>query len=151
MGYTIDTNRSKKLYSAFRTYCFFNFAVLGLMVLVLGLTQIVSDTVFGGGLIVMGLIGLGIAYIFWMPVAKRVPAASRRAVFSNFCVTGLYTFGKVLLFFTLILIPLAIKIGNDPYEEMLITTGPNAGETVVVRYVGNGQYQDTDGNFYRES
>lgn len=151
MEYTIDITRSKKLYSAFRAYCFFNFAVLGLIALIFGLTQLGSDTVFGGGLIVMGLMGVGIAYLFWMPVAKKVPAAARGAVFSNFCVTGIFTFGKVLLMFTLILIPLAIKIGSDStYAEMLITTGPNAGETVVVRYVGNGQYQDTDGNLYRE-
>lgn len=150
MEYTIDTNRSRKLYSAFRAYCFFNFAVLGLMVLVLGLTQVGSDAVFGIGLLVIGLIGVGIAYLFWIPVAKKVPAEARKAVFANFCITGTYTFGKVLLMVTLVLIPLAIKIGNDPYVEMQVTTGPNAGETVLVRRLGNGRYQDTDGNYYRE-
>lgn len=130
MEYTIDAARGKRLYSAFRAYCFFNFAVLGLMA--------------------MGLMGLGIAYLFWLPVAKRVSAAARRAVFLNFCAAGTLAFGKALLMVTLVLIPFAIKIGSDStYEEMLITTGPNAGQSVVVRYIGNGQYQDTDGNYYR--
>lgn len=150
MEYTIDAARGKRLYSAFRAYCFFNFTVLGLMALILGLTQLAGDTVFGGGLMAMGLMGLGIAYLFWLPVAKRVSAAARRAVFLNFCAAGTLAFGKALLMVTLVLIPFAIKIGSDStYEEMLITTGPNAGQSVVVRYIGNGQYQDTDGNYYR--
>lgn len=149
MGNTIDTTRSRKLYGSFRAYCFFNFVVLGLMALAVGLTQLGTDTEFGAGLIVIGLIGVGIGYLFWLPVAKRVQPTARNAVFLNFCLTGLLAFGKVLLACTVILIPLAIKIASNPYEEMLITTGPNAGETVPVRYIGNGEYRDIDGKIYR--
>lgn len=124
MGNTIDTTHSKKIYSSFRAYCFFNFAVLG-------------------------LIGLGIGYLFWMPVSRRVPSEIRTAIFFDFCITGLLTFAKVLLICTIILIPLAIQIGSTPYQEMMITSGPNAGERIFVRYAGGNEYKDADGNIYR--
>lgn len=149
MENTIDTTHSKKLYSSFRAYCFFNFAVLGLMAFVFGLTQIGADMVFGIGLMVMGLIGLGIGYLFWMPVPRRVPAEIRTAIFLDFCITGLLTFAKVLLICTIILIPLAISIGSTPYQEMMITSGANTGERIFVRYAGGNEYKDADGNTYR--
>lgn len=149
MGNTIDTTHSKKIYSSFRAYCFFNFAVLGLVAFIFGLAQIGADMVLGMGFIVIGLIGLGIGYLFWMPVSRRVPTEIRTAIFLDFCITGLLTFAKVLLICTIILIPLAIQIGSTPYQEMVITSGPNVGERVFVRYAGGNEYKDADGNTYR--
>lgn len=149
MGNTVDKTRKKKLYSAFRAYCFINFAFLGLIALCVGLTQIGEDAVFGIGLLVMGLIGLGIAYLFWLPVTKRVQPADRKAVFWNFCLTGFLTFAKGLLICTLILIPLAIRIADNRYEELVITSGVNAGETILVRHAGGNEYRDVNGNIYR--
>lgn len=149
MATTMNASRGEKLYSSFRAYCFFNFAVLGLTALIFGLTQIGSDMVFGIGMFIIGLIGMGIGYVLWLPVAKRMPANVRTAFFLDFCVTGLLTFAKVLLICTIILIPLAMRIGSTPYEEMLITTGPNAGERVPARYIGGNEYRDINGNIYR--
>lgn len=141
------SGKPKKLYGAFRAYCFINFAVIALVCVIMTFMMFGEDPAAGMGCLVVTIAMVGLCWLIWAPVAKKVDKADRPKVFGWFVVYSLLVFGKVLLCCTLILIPLVGKITAAPYEMRV----DKNGRDVYVRKIGNGEYEDSEGNRYSEA
>lgn len=144
-----------KFYSKFRAYLFMNFEVITVAALMMAVMYAMSDEsdtlAAAGGCL---LVAAGSAFIcmrLWKTVSKKVKPEERRLVFLGFEMTAILVFVKVLLCFTLILIPFVMHIGEEnPYVYRYINEGEHAGSTVLMRHKWNGQYEDIYGNIYED-
>ena len=139
--------KPKKLYGAFRAYCFMNFACIALVCIIMTFMMFGEDAAAGMGCLVVTIGMVGLCWLIWLPVAKKVDKADRLKVFGWFVVYSLLVFAKVLLCCTVILIPLVKAITAAPYEMRT----DSLGRDVYVRSIGNGEYEDSLGNRYNES
>lgn len=151
----IRTVHYTKYYNKFRAYLFINFLVIALGVLILAFRFLFSgedDTMPAAVMCAMlAAASAFISYLLWKGVAKRCNPAERWLILRGFSATGLFVFGKILLMFTLILLPFARAMtwGSD-YVYRYVDEGEHAGELVLMRYKLNGQLEDIYGHVYEE-
>ena len=144
-----------EFYSKFRACVFINvglFVVLGIMMSLKCLLSGESDSFpLAGFSLIFAVIMIFFCKKLWEGVAQKVPENERKLVFWGFFSTGVLTFGKILLYCTIILIPLIGYIGGEyKYTYRKIEEGEHAGEVVLMRYKLNGQLVDIYGNIYEE-
>ena len=144
--------QDRRLYGKFRAYLFCNFGGIAIVALALTLRFLFSDEPdnleVAGGMAILTIFPALITWLIWRSVAKKVSPEQRLPVFWGFFSTGIFVLGKVLLCFTIILIPLALRIaGHNPYEWRRTSSGA----TILVRRKLNGQYEEVEGNIYEDS
>lgn len=143
-----------KFYGKFRAYVFANFALIALTfwLIIFFNPDHEPHPEFLVLVIPFTAICLLICYLLWRPVRRKVREEERRMVLWGMFATGILTIGKILFFFTLILIPVALAIGGeyDQYEYRYVTKGRYAGERVLARRKWNGQMEDIYGNIYED-
>ena len=137
-------------FGKFRAYLFMNFIVIGLLLLMASITFLgLGEKEAGFGCLMMTAADAVILFLLWLPVAKKAKPEERGLVFRGFFCTSVLVFGKVLLFCTIIFIPLALRIGGyNPFEYRTLSSGALAGQTILVRQKWNGQFEDRFGNIY---
>ena len=136
-------------FGKFRAYLFFNFIVIGLVLLLVTFAFFKQgESAAAMGCLMMTVFDLAICYLIWLPVKRKAQPKDRRLVFRGFFATSVLVFGKVLLYALIITIPLAMKIGGyNPFSYRRT----NTGEIVLCREKWNGQIEDTYGNIYEEA
>lgn len=144
-----------QFYSKFRAYVFVNcvlFVLLGIMISLKCLLSGERDSFpLAGFSLIFAVIMIIFCKKLWESIAQKVPENERKLVFWGFFSTGVLTLGKLILYCTIILIPLIAYLGGEyKYTYRKIEEGEHAGEVVLMRYKLNGQLVDIYGNIYEE-
>ena len=135
-----------------KAYLFINAFFLGIAILVVTVFSLMQgETEAGFGALILLVPLLVIAYMIWHSVEKKVKSGEKHVVFWSFFATGVLVFGKILMFMSIILIPLALMIGGEfEPEYKFVESGLFSGRYVLVRRKFNGQYEDNYGNIYED-
>jgi len=138
----------KRLYGKFKAYLFGNFGLLALAFGVIA-PLVMEDPDLKGGFFFMGLLSAGICALLWLGVSRKAKARnmSQLGVFGQLVLDSMLMVVKVLLCMTVVLIPLVSSITSHIEWEDRRTT---SGQSVRVKKIGNGRYEDAMGNRYSD-
>lgn len=145
----IDDKINKKCYNKFVAYLFANFALLGIGFGIIAPILYASKSAkASGGFLMFGIPCLLIAALIGFLVYKAGKKRGQKYFFGEFIKDSIVIFAKVMMFLSIILIPLAVSIGrgSGDWSDRKTTDGTN----VTVQDVGNGEYRDALGNKYNE-
>ena len=136
-------------FGKFRAYLFANFMVITLTCIVGAVVGIArGEFPVMMLMLVAAAASLLVCFFLWKSVAKKVPERERKMMFRIFFMSSIFVFGKVLLYFTIVLIPfLRIMGGKFEYGEFLVED--EWGVHKVYLYTNlMGEYVDAYGNIY---
>ena len=137
-----------KLYGKFRAYLFANFAFLALGFGVIGpLIYMKQDKEIALIFFIIGIPCFLIAALIWHSVSKKAKLYGLTGVMPAFVANSVWVMFKVMMLFSIILIPLALGLGKSLDWETRYT---DSGEFVQVYQTGYNEYRDAKGNVYHE-
>lgn len=146
----IGMTANQKFYGKFRAYLFTNFWIIGAGLLVCVIRCVLTgEWEAVAGFLGMAAIPIGLCWLLWRGVARRTEKKERSFVFWGFVSHGLAVLFKVMMYASILLLPLVNQINTiERYSYREITEGRYRGEWVLTRYKMNGQLVDLYGNVY---
>lgn len=152
MGKITDAVQGKgtriQYFGKFRAYLFFNFILLAFTCALFAVGGLLRGEPYMLVILPAAIPNLLIAYFLWRGVEKKVPESERKTIFKIFCMTSVLVFGRVLLCFTVIFIPLSLALGGAFEFRRYVVRDAYGDHVMYLRYNMNGELVDAFGNKY---
>ena len=136
----------KKCYGTIEKFFFGDFALLALALGVIGplVMRAKREPEAAFAFFVFSIIPFLMAVFIWIIVSRRAKRSGQKNVMSAFLFESVMLVFKILMCFTVVLIPFVLSFGKPGWE----TRTTNNGISVAVRRTGDGEYEDVNGNKY---